>query len=251
MSQYLKVDSSLRQNRTTTSASDCLIPSNEVLTGTYILKSAMIPITYFNINSTNSSIYWTDTIPRTCQIPSGFYNSYSVFATAVAMAMTANGGGTVTCSVNSLTNILTVNNTTTFAFAFATNTTNSAAEVMGFTEMDSISDTSQVGTKVINLLSTSFYNFSISEASIGMKTLSGQQYTFSIPALTTTPGQAYYEPSEQFPIQIRLNATKTLTVKIYDDRGRILNNMYSDWNMIIEKKSYNSTVCFGSESSHN
>lgn len=234
MSQYLKVDSSIRINRITTSASDCVIPSNEVLNGDYALKSIMIPLTYHNVNSTNSTIYWTDTIPRTCQIPSGFYNSYSVFAAAIAAAMTANGGGTVTCAVDSLTNVLTVTNTISFAFTFTTNTLNSAGEMMGF-NTNGVSATSQVGTKMLSLLITNSYNFSISEASSGVKTLSGQQYTFSIPALTSTPWQAYYEPSEKFPIYIKLHGTKTLSVRIHDDRGNILNRMGADWSIFLQK----------------
>jgi hypothetical protein len=238
MSQLYMIDSSNRLSKQTTFPSDCVIPSNEVLSGTYSLKSITIPITYHNVNSTNNTIYWTDTGgARTCQIPSGFYKSTDSFATAVATAMTANGAGTVTCSVSTLDQRLTVTNTVAFNFTFGTNTTNSAATLMGFVR-DTATSTSQIATQVINLSTTLSYNFIISEAVNGIKVIGGQQFTFSTPALTTTPNLAYYEPTLHFPIHIRFLApTRTLTIKICDNQSRVLNNMANDWCMIVEKIS--------------
>ncbi|MDR3478841.1 MAG: hypothetical protein P4M14_12525 [Gammaproteobacteria bacterium] len=179
------IDSSNRYSRATTSPSDCVIPSNEVLSGTYSLKSITLPVTYYNVNNTNNTIYWTDTGGAcTCQIPIGFYNTYSTFASAVATAMTANGVGTVTCTASSLTNCLTVANTVAFQFTFGTNTRNSAATLMGFNGDSPTSVATQVASTLIDLATALSYNFLISEAVNGIKVIGGQQFTFSTPDLT-------------------------------------------------------------------
>lgn len=237
MSQHYMIDSSYRQSKDTTFPSDCVIPCNEVMSGTYSLCAIALPITYHNVNSTNSTIYWTDTGgARSCQLPSGFYSSYNPFIAAVAAAMTANGAGTVTCTVSSLTNTLTVTNTVPFQFTFGTNQINSAATLMGFNGDSATSALNQVGTKIINLATTLSLNFIISEATNAVKVVGGQQFTFSAPAITNTPDLAYYEPTLHFPIRIHFaSPTRTLSIKICDSQSRVLNNLASDWYMILEK----------------
>ena len=233
MSSYIKIYSGNRLNPTTTNASDCVIPVSHVLHGRYTLKAIKMPITYYNINSFNNLVYFTDSAPQTCTIPSRYYSSLTALAAALAAAMTAAGAGTVTCSVNSGTNVLTVTSTVAFTFTFGTNTVNSAASVLGFVGDSSLASTSQIGTQTMNLNSTLSFNIAIDNTSTEVREGS-YGCTFVIPALTSTPNEVYYEPTLHFPIRFNVTeSTKQLRVRILDDRYRVLNNMTSDWYMLL------------------
>lgn len=232
---YLEVNSNLRENASTTYPSDCIIHSNLTLGGRYALKSILLPITYHNVNANNNTIYFTDTGgARTCQLPIGYYSQLPDFAAAVATAMTAAGAGVVTCSVSSRTNVLTVTNTVAFSFTFGSNKANSAGRLMGIVA-DTATALSQSGSQTMNLNSTSCYNFIIDGASSEVVGMDGSRCTFKIPATTATPNEVYYEPSEQFPIIFTLTSTKVLRIRIMDDQFRILNNMRSDFYMMLQK----------------
>jgi len=233
---YLEVNSNLRVNPTTTFPSDCTIHTQLTLSGNYSLKSILLPITYHNVNANNSTIYFTDTGgARTCQLPHGYYSELSDFASAVATAMTAAGAGVVACSVSGRTNVLTVSNTVAFSFTFGSNKVNSAGRLMGFLA-DTATAISQSGTQTMNLNSTSCYNFLIENASSEVVGMDGSRCTFKIPATTATPNEVYYEPSEQFPIVFSLSPTKVLRIRIMDDQFRILNNMRSDFYMMLQRE---------------
>lgn len=232
---YLEVNSNLRVNPSTTFPSDCTIHTQLTLSGTYAVKSILLPVTYHNVNANNSTIYFTDTGgARACQLPNGYYSQLSDLASAIATAMTAAGAGVVTCSVSSRTNVLTVSNTVAFNFTFGSNKANSAGRLMGFIA-DTDTALSQTGTQTMNLNSTSCYNFIIDDASSEVVGMDGSRCTFKIPATTATPNEVYYEPSEQFPIRFTLTSTKVLRIRIMDDQFRILNNMRSDFYMILQK----------------
>lgn len=233
----LKVDSSLRQNPLTSDPSDCTIESNELLEGRYELKSILIPVTYWNVNSSNNKVYFTDTGgAQVASLTSGYYTSFEQLVNELVTQMNAVGAGTVTASINSLNNYLTVNNSVNFSFTFGTNTTSSASKLLGFTGNSASATTSQLAQRIMNLKFTTAFNFHISDATSGVKTLTGQQFTFSIPALTTTPGFCYYAPIQENPISFILKPTKQLSVKITDDDGRVLNNMKSEWTLFLQHR---------------
>jgi hypothetical protein len=230
----IRVDSKLRLNPTTTDPSSCIIPSVEVLSGTYSLKSIFLPITYYNINSTNNQIYFNDGTARVASIPVGYYSSLSDLGTAAAAAM-ATFGSTITASLNALTNMLTITSNLAFTFTFGSFTTNSAATVLGFIGDSTVSQLTQTGTVVMNLSTTTSYNFQLSNSSSNVRTMDGKNFTFCIPALTNTPTNMYYEPPAQFPIIFHLDATQALRINIFDDQFRVLNNMRSDFYFVLQK----------------
>ena len=235
-SPSIKVQSSTRQNPLTTYPNNCVIPCQDVLHGRYRLQHLMLPVTYFNVSATNNKVYFSDTTgAHVATLTPGYYNAFSSLATEVATQMTSAGNGTVTCAVSSSTNLLTVSNTENFSFTFGTHIANSAAVLMGFIGNSAADATSQVAVRTMNLSELLYINFSISEAaSDGVRSTDGHSYTFSVPAAATVPNLYLYEPSEQNPVILNLNSTRSLTVRIYDDHGNLLNNMYSDWSMLLK-----------------
>ena len=233
--EYLDVSSTLRSNRNTTDPSDCIIPSNMLLRGVYQLRAISLPLTYHNVNSYNNVIYFTDAGgAHTCQMAPGYYSSFVSLAAEVAQVMSAAGAGTVTCSINARTNVLTVINTVPFSFTFGSNTSNSAAQLLGFAG-NSATATVQTGQNTMSLNSTSCYNVMIDDTMMNVTSLNGQRCTFKIPAVFSTPSVMYYQPSQEFPISIDFQATKSLHVRILDDQYRPLTNMSLDWYMMLQK----------------
>lgn len=237
--QLLKLNSSDRINASTTDPSDCTIQANQALSGSYRLRLIQLPVTYYNVNSTNSTVYFTDTGGvRTATLTSGHYASFSTLATELATKMTAAGSGTVTCAVSLLTNRLTVTNTVNFSFTFGTNTVTSASTLLGFSGNSAASATSQVGDRIMNLAETLSFNFILSDCSSQIRSAKGQGYTFIVPNMVTTPTITYFEPTAHNPITITVvNPTHSLSIKVYDDNHNIINNMRSDWLMVLEKIS--------------
>lgn len=235
MSQYLKIDSSLRVNPTTTDPSDCSIPLHETLVGKYQLMSIQLPVTYFTLNPTNNQVYFNDGTDRVCSLAHGYYVSMADVATELAAKMTAAGAGTVTCAVSTLTNVLSITNTVPFVMSFGSKTLNSAADVLGFIGDSVAAATTQTGSRTMNLSTTASYNFQLSNTSSAFRTVNGMNYTFCIPAVTTSPTITYYEPSTNMPITFHVNSTNMLNVKIMDDQWRVMNNMKSNWFMVLRK----------------
>lgn len=236
MPQYIEVNSNQRENLLFTWPSECTIPCHRVLDGWYGLKAISLPITYHNVNANNCMVYWSDSNSNaySCQLEHGYYSSFTDLAQQLATAMTAVGPGSFTCSVNSRNNRLTVTSTVAFRFTFDTNKTNSAAQLLGFSLIgDTASATVQMGQKTMDLNSTSSYNITISNATTQIYSLNGGSCTFKIPATTSTPNYMYYEPSETFPITFNLSRTDRLSIRIMDDKNRVLNNMSSDFYMIL------------------
>ena len=238
MSQFIKIDSSLRNSPTTNFPSNCTIPSQEVLHGTYSLKAMSLGVTYYNVNSTNNMVYFTDTGgARTCALTPQYYISMAALATNLATAMNSVGSGTVSVTASASTLRLTITNTVAFSMTFGTNTLNSASIILGFVGNSAGAAITQIGTQSANLSTTLSYNFQLSNSTSELRTLDGKQFTFCIPALTTTPACCYYEPSVAFPIVFRIDSTRNLGVKIFDDQFRILNNMTADFYMILSRIS--------------
>jgi len=235
MSQYLKIDSSLRVNPASTDPSDCSIPLHETLVGQYQLMSIQLPVTYFTLNSTNSLVYFNDDQDRVCSLAYGYYNSMASVAAELAVKMTAAGTGTVTCSVSQLTNVLSITNTVPFVMTFGSKTLNSASEVLGFSSDSVAAATTQIGSRTMNLSTTTSYNFQLSNTSSSFRTVNGMNYSFCIPAVTSSPTITYYEPSTNMPITLHVGSTNMLHVKIMDDQSRIMNNMKSNFFIVLRK----------------
>lgn len=239
MSSYIKIDSALRTNPLTTMPSDCTIPSTQGLkAGCYQLKSCYLPVSYYNVGATNNVIYFTDTTgAHVATITTGQYTLANVLP-AIVTAINAVGNGTATVTVNSLTSRITIAYTELFSLTFGTNTTNSAATMMGFANSNTASATSHTGTMIANMSTLKSYNFQISNCTPYVTTMNGNSYTFVIPALSLTPNILYYEPPIQFPITIHLeHATSSLKVAIYDDNHQIVNNMSADWFFMLSSSS--------------
>ena len=109
-----------------------------------------IPSTSTNIvvSASNQTLYWTSNSTNySANIATGSTYTTATLATAITSAMNGAQSNSYTCTYSNTTQKFTIaeGGSYTFKFTFATNTTNSARQLIGFLAVDGTLATSQVG----------------------------------------------------------------------------------------------------------
>lgn len=147
------------------------------------LFNAVIPNAVYTVNDTNNKVYFRrSAVDYTATLGNGNYTA-NTLTTIVSNAMLlADVAGTYSCSFSSSVSKFSISNSAAFQLTFASNTTNSAASLLGFNAADSSSNTIQVGDNV-PVLSTPFY-FMIKFEDIDANNYDSNltSYNFAIPA---------------------------------------------------------------------
>lgn len=185
----------------------------------YRVKSAIIPLSIYTIDSRNNKIYITETTSgaATATITSGYYTSVT-FPAALKTALDAACTSNFTVSYSSLTNKLTfLSDNETFKFRSGVNNAyyecginTEDLEVVGLTE----TPTGQLdlsGTSVINVVSN-----------IGTNVLSGTSYKLlcSIVCDESQMSLATYENNSSEYYQLDTRNIDNITFSLYDNRMR-------------------------------
>jgi hypothetical protein len=195
------------------------------------------PLTMYNVNSSNNVIYFNDSVARTATLTPSNYDVYSLIA-AIDVAMNASPSALtfVTTYSDELMKI-TVTGSAAFTFTFGTNTTNSAATIMGFNNADTASAIAQTGPNVINL-SIPLYIY-IRVEGFAAPVRSSNPYdnaTFCVSTignnsdvLTWTPGTFYQQKVTSY----NHNVTEVrVTLRSYNNNAIDLNG--SNWSMLLK-----------------
>jgi hypothetical protein len=228
---YLKINSADRLNATTTTPASFSIATDRPLTG-LSLKSIMLPITCYNISSSNNLVPFYDTSAKVATLSPGFYTTALFLTNLTAALNAASSAGVYSCTQDVLTSRLIITCTVPFTLSFSGALT-SAAEVMGFNAVNSASAAlSQTGVSPINLSTTLCYYMSINGAS-GTRNMNSTTTGFVIPALSISQGISYYEVPLNMPQSIHFESARVLDINIYDDNRRLL-TFSANWYMICE-----------------
>ena len=233
---YMKLDSSQRTYYTTTNAGSFTLTVQRPLKGCWRLCQAYVPISQFNVGSTNNIIYfYENSIAKTATLTPGYYDNNSLLTEVATRLNAASGGfGTYTVTQSALPLRITIASTQPFALQFQTYTANSAANILGYLSVDTALATSQLATNISNLASLRSYNISINNES-GFLDAKGRLCTFVIPVMSNTGGLAVYEPSHMFPQLIHFSqSTATLKIQVTDDNG-IPIALSCDWYIVLGK----------------
>jgi hypothetical protein len=227
---YLKLNSIDRENASTTTPGKFRIKMFKPITGLR-LKDIYMPLTAYNVSSTNNTVYFYDTAARVAVIPPGYYSYTTLFA-ALASAMTSAGAGTYTASLVALSQAISISSTVSFSLTFS-NTVNSMAEILGFPAVNRSAATVQIGASTLNLATPLSYNIDINGAT-GTLTTTTASTSFVIPVLSNSvPSELYFPVPTQMPQSISFPSTRTLEIGIYDDSHRLL-NIGTNWYMTCE-----------------
>ena len=237
--KYVKIDSSQRVNPLNTSPSKFSIRgTNVVFKGRYVLKAVFMPVTYYNVSSTNNLLYFTDANgTHVASIPIGYYTSSTYLATVGSIMSAASPGITYSLVKDSTTLAVTITASSgTFALTFGTNTIHTAATSLGFPAVDTNSTISHLASGLLNLSQTRSFNISVNSITTTCD-LNGVGYSFVIPVTANTPGIEYYEAPLGYEQTIYIEApTRQLDIAVFDDNYEIL-PLYAEWYMTLQPLS--------------
>jgi hypothetical protein len=183
----------------------------------YSIQSAIIPVSFFNINSDhNTLVILANSVTTKYVFPNGNYNT-TLFITKFKSLL----GATYNITINTTTNLFTITNTT-FDFTILAETT--IDYIMGFS--GNISSTSRTLTmpRVCNFLSLPRINIRcgfLANGTIASSSLSttDNDVMISVPNNSVPNGQIVYTDSNASMNIFRGDKLDTFTVCITDDDG--------------------------------
>jgi hypothetical protein len=233
---YIKLDSGKRINRSTTGPGEFILPLLTPLSGAYLLKQIVIPLSFFNVNQTNNLIYFYENgTAKTAELEPGYYDDATLLVQLKDALDYASGGfSTFTITRSQLPLRIMLSSTNNFQLTFGSNTVNSAAEILGFSPIDTQSFTFHMAANISNLSTLRSFSISVNNEN-GFSDSIGNACTFVIPILGISNSIQIYEPSLHYQQRITFNSSTTnLIIKVCDDNNATV-SLFADWYMILEK----------------
>jgi len=182
----------------------------------------IIPNSMYAINSSNNLIYFAEGGSTfTATITPGNYTRTEL-ETEIDTQMAAVGAHTYSSSISVITGKCTISDSTgNFTLEFASNTTNSMAKILGFTETDTSSASSHVGTNVVCLMGLDQYLYVEVDANsdVSISTVGNIQgkVMCAVPIVENRYDYIHYQPTP--PIVYKY----TTPTNIHEIKVRILN----------------------------
>lgn len=198
------------------------------------LLAANIPMTMYNVNSSNNIVYFNDGVNQAVAIPVGNYDIFDL-VTQLESSMNAVSGITFTVEYSLVTMKLTITGSAPFYYTFS-NTTLSMASVLGFNNVNTASNTIQTADNVVNLSVPIYLKLVISE--LGSTTKSTNSYdnaTFVVfTNVNNSEVQSYNNMSNyRQRVKVLNDNIQTISVKITDHNNRIVNLNGSHWSIML------------------
>lgn len=205
------------------------------LEGKYQLVEAVVPITFYTVDSYNNTIYfYENSTNKVATIEDGTFDTTTILTAVKSALDTASGGhNTYTVTYTAQTGKLTISASNAFYFTFGDNTSNSAHSVLGFTQQNTSSATSITGDAHVDLTRTKSINILLDNQIEIVEGNGG--CTFSLP-ITGISGDVlvYSSLSRHIPQCITFNRpTKRLTVRLLDDNYLPLDIINGGWTLTL------------------
>lgn len=208
--------------------------------GTYRLKSAQIYNTAYTVTTgVNDKIYCS---LGNKQVTQGYYSSGAAFATQLQTDLqTINASFTVAYS--STTGKFTFACSVAFSFQWANSVGDDCSDQLGFALANTTSGVSVTGDFIPVLPQSVSFLVNVSEAqSTDFYRSTNQKSdllgTLRIPCDVGFGSLLNYLPKKHHEQYISLRGTRRLTIKLFDEQGRVLNLNGTDWSLELEKCDY-------------
>ena len=193
------------------------------LYGKYQVLYAIMYNTFYSVQTGyNDTIYFYENgTNKTATIAPGQYSTSgsNSIATAIASALNAasEGYNTYSVSISAINGLLTVSATNAFQLMFGSNSSNSAAKVMGFTNANTTSGTSATGTLIPFLGGQNSVNIFIQQSTVPSFMTSGTSYgSILIPINVQFNAQQYYHKNDFQQVLTFNQSTNVINVQIRD-----------------------------------
>ncbi len=236
--RFLILDSRDRQP-TSFSSTDCMFILNnaELRAVTSIeLLHFCCPLTMYNINPTNNILYWNDVDgDHAVAITPG---NYSIENLLIILKSTMEDASSVTFTptYTDITMKIQIDGDSAFSFTFGTNTTNSAAYMLGFTNTDTTASTTNIGQKTINLAVPLYINIHVDSFTSMIKSSNSQDHPTFCCATSGIGSDVLLWSSSSYCRQITKCSRDDIqnlrvSLKSYGNRPIDLND--GDWSMLL------------------
>lgn len=216
-----------------TSSTDFEIELKYPIEGMYQIQSCVIPNTFYNITSLNNVIYFNDGGSKSATLDPGIYDISDLTA-AIKSKMDAASTITFTVTLGSTSHKLNINGDSAFTLEFGTQTSNSAASILGYPANDTSSATDQEATNVIDLSVPKSVIIDI-EDSYSFETTSGSTGSLYIPLEVNGSDVNIWKSSNAFNLFVKLQRSSKINVKLRDSQKNPLSLNGADWEIMLQK----------------
>lgn len=236
--KYLTIDS---KKRIRGNSCDFEIPVSPALGGInkISLLSCSIPLTHYNINSSNNVLVFSDGVLMfNVVLPIGSYTRFNI-EQLLEDALNLSGSGIVfTVEFSDFLYKLTISGDAPFSLLFASNTLNSIAYVLGFDPVDTALAVSHMGNNSMNLSVPPLLGMQILEfPSMSRDTDSLNWFTFPINTLGDSSDISLHFAHTQYYLDCKnyINNANNLHIRIINLRDNLIfNNNNADINIVLE-----------------
>lgn len=233
---FLVLDS---RDRTATSPSstDCVFQLNPGFNGckSVELLSLSFPNTQYNISLLNNVIYFNDGAPQVAQIPPGNYD-ITDFLIVLKNTLESVSALTYTITYDNISLKITVSATGPFSFSFAT-LLNSAANIMGFDNVNTAPAASIQAPNIVNLSLPLYFYIQVDEFSTNIKSSNNfDNGSFCVMNNTNVSDIINFTVNSFYPQKVRVseNNIQTLNVVFKNHNNIIMDLNGADWAMMLK-----------------
>jgi hypothetical protein len=235
---YLYIDS---KNRTTGTSSNFIINLQTPLTNLneVLLMGVSIPISASNVSSTNNLFnFSTSSTAYVATVASGIYDVNSIINAVVNAINATTYGGTVSMTYNPASYVYTITSTIPISLTFGTNTTNSIANLLGFSPINTTLGTVQTATNISNLSIPPAFFLNIQELPNSILTSTGYAGTFIV-FVTVNSGYINFNfEASQFKQKVNCNRSNIISrfsIQLLDPRTMDVYNLNGgEWVMMLQ-----------------
>lgn len=236
----LIINSADRINPLITNSNDCRMYVKPAISGfkKVELLSFSMPLTSYNINETNNQIYFNvGGSDYTASITPSSYNICTLIPELKRVMELVSSETFDIWFDNGLFRIVfTISSAADFSFTWETNTTNTSAAILGFTNIDTATLATITSTNAINLSLPLYFYVDIPQFGIHSKsTNSDDSATFIVSSLQNSGGINIFNQFSCYHLLEHFghNILNTIDVRIKQPGNQLLDIQNSDWSMLI------------------
>lgn len=235
----LLIDSRDRVNPLTSNTNDCRLyvkPAIKDFTKVELLSFSM-PVTQYNVDSTNNQIYFdVGGSDYTASITEGSYTICTITAELKRVMDLASSENFDIWYDEALFRLVFTIGTGTFSFTWGTNTSNTAAGLLGFLNSDSTPAQTITSDHAINLSLPLYFYVDIPQFGIHCRSTNENDYaTFVVSSLQNSAGINVFNMFSNYQLLERSGNTtlNAIDVRIKERGNKLVDLQNSEWAMLL------------------
>ena len=237
MENIFLIRSSDRTSNSTSSTAFTLQLSNTI-EGEYEIEYINMYNTFYTVvTGFNDKLYWNDgSTNHTTTVPPGIYSSSGSNSIATQMTAASSASATITAAFDAYNQKLTITSTQNFSLKFGTNTTNSIAKTLGYTNADTTAATIATATYLPSLSGPSSVNIRIAECDIvSWNNGLGQYGSVLLPMNVSANALKEYTKDDFRQFVGFRTPVQQLNISVFDTTGNALSLNGTDWELAMRK----------------